>query len=75
MRNADQSLTLNNLARLRGLADRSYAIVVAAGDKATKAQRETARFWSSELFRLRPSIIKANADRFPADVIDNWIKS
>lgn len=73
MRNTDQSLTLNNLARLRGRADLSNAIVVAAGDQATNAQKETANFWSSELSRLRPLILKANADRFPADVIASWI--
>lgn len=74
-RNKDESLTLRNLARLRCLADRSWAVVEAAGGKATKAQRETARFWSAELFRLRPQILRAHADRWPSEVLAAWLNS
>ena len=75
MKNTDKSLTLQNLARILALADYSNAIVQHQGDKATEKEKAKAAFWTSEVKILRPMILKANAHRFPANVIAEWLSA
>ena len=73
MKNPTTELTLNNLQTLRFKVGHTQAIVDLAGDKATANQKANAAKWKSEFERLYPLIIKANAHRFPADVVAGWL--
>jgi len=66
-------LSLHSLAKLRAKADLAAAFVKAAGNGATEKQKAKAARLAAELATLRPLVIKANAHRFPADVVAAWL--
>jgi hypothetical protein len=66
-------LSLSNLSKLRGKRDFAVAIVQHAGANATAKQKEKAERLTTEFAALRPLVIKANAYRFPADVVAEWL--
>lgn len=65
------NLTLHELARLTGRADLLAAY--AAAPDATPAVKAKATEAADRLAVMRPLILKANADRFPADVLALWL--
>lgn len=66
-------LSLQSLAKLRAKADLAAAFVKAAGNGATEKQKANAAALAAEVKRVRPLVLKANAHRFPSDVIAAWI--
>lgn len=66
-------LSLQSLAKLRAKADLAAAFVNAAGSGATEKQKANAAWLAAEVKRIRPLVIKANAHRFPADVVAAWL--
>jgi len=74
MKNPTTELTLINLQTLRVKVGHTQAILQLAGDNVTEKQKANAAKWKAEFERLYPLIIKANAHRFPADVVADWLK-
>ena len=66
-------LSLHSLAKLKAKADLAAAFLKAAGDRATEKQKANAAWLAAEVKRIRPLVLKANADRFPADVLAAWL--
>jgi len=66
-------LSLNSLAKLRADLDLAAAYVAAAGNAATEKQKAKVERLTAELKRVRPLVLKANADRFPAHVLAAWL--
>ena len=71
--NTANDLSLHALAKLRAKADLAAALVANAGEKATEKQKAKAAALAAEVARMRPLILRANAHRFPADVLASWI--